>query len=47
MVMHDSNMESYVKYCKKVEGHAWTVIVANYFTKNNLKCQVITEKYEI
>lgn len=45
--MHrDSNMESYIKYCKKVEGHAWTVIVANYLIKANLDCEVVAHKFD-
>lgn len=42
MVNRDSNMDSYVKYCKIVDGHAWTVVVANYLIKNDhrLDCKL-------
>lgn len=35
-------MDSYVKYCKIVDGHAWTVVVANYLIKNDreIKCKL-------
>lgn len=44
MVVRDSNMESYVKYCKKVDGHAWTVIIANYFITDHLKYNILLNK---
>jgi len=31
-------MDSYVKYCKIVDGHAWTVVVANYVIHKNFDC---------
>lgn len=46
MVHRESNMESYVTYCKKVEGHAWTVIVANYLIKEQLDCRVKVSKFD-
>lgn len=46
MVNRDANMESYVKYCKKVDGHAWTVIVANYLIKKNLTCKPVLKKID-
>jgi len=46
MVHRDSNMDSYVKYCKIVDGHAWTVVVANYMIKNDLDCKVILRRFD-
>lgn len=46
MVNRKSDMESHVKYCKKVDGHAWTVIVANYLVKKSLDCHVRLKKLE-
>lgn len=39
-------MDSYVKYCKIVDGHAWTVVVANYLIKNDFECNLVVQKME-
>ncbi|CAI6367906.1 unnamed protein product [Macrosiphum euphorbiae] len=38
MVNRDPNMDSYVTYCKIVDGHAWTVVVANYVIRRDFEC---------
>lgn len=40
MVKRDSNIESYVKYCKKVDGHAWTVVIAHYLIKQDCRISI-------
>lgn len=44
LVNRFSNMEVYNKYCKKVDGHSWTVIVATYLIKNVFDCSLSIEK---
>lgn len=46
MVNRDSDMDSFVKYCKIVDGHAWTVVVANYVIKKDFDCKVLLSKLE-
>uniref|UniRef100_A0A2S2P5C9 Uncharacterized protein n=1 Tax=Schizaphis graminum TaxID=13262 RepID=A0A2S2P5C9_SCHGA len=46
MVHQDSNMDSHVKYCKIVDGHAWTVVVANYIIKNDLDSKVVLKRFD-
>lgn len=43
LVHRDSSMDSHVKYCKKIDGHAWTVIVASYIVKKNLEIPLVAE----
>jgi len=37
-------MDSYVKYCKIVDGHAWTVVVANYVIRKDFECEVLVSR---
>ncbi|XP_022180958.1 prolyl 3-hydroxylase OGFOD1 isoform X2 [Myzus persicae] len=46
MVNRDSNMDSYVQYCKIVDGHAWTVVVANYVIKKDFDCKLAIHKVD-
>uniref|UniRef100_A0A2H8TJ70 uS12 prolyl 3-hydroxylase n=1 Tax=Melanaphis sacchari TaxID=742174 RepID=A0A2H8TJ70_9HEMI len=46
LVNHDSKTDLYVKYCKIVDGHAWTVVVANYIVKNNLDSRILLENID-
>jgi len=44
IVIRDTSLNAYIKYCQKVKGHGWTVITANYFIKKNLNCRVLADK---
>ncbi|XP_029344824.1 uncharacterized protein LOC100575121 isoform X1 [Acyrthosiphon pisum] len=46
MVNRDSNMDSYVKYCKVVDGHAWTVVVANYVIHKDFDCRPLLFRFD-
>lgn len=46
MVNRDSNMDSYVKYCKIVDGHAWTVVVANYVIRKDFDCKLLVKRLD-
>ncbi|VVC45023.1 Hypothetical protein CINCED_3A023091 [Cinara cedri] len=44
LVNRFSNMEVYTKYCRKIDGHSWTVVVANYMIKDMFNCKIKLEK---
>lgn len=40
-------MDSYVKYCKIVDGHAWTVVIANYVIREDFDCKLLLPNLNI
>lgn len=40
-------MDSYVKYCKIVDGHAWTVVIANYVIRKDFDCKLLLPRLNL
>jgi len=40
-------MDSYVKYCKIVDGHAWTVVIANYVIREDFDCALLLPRLDL